>query len=110
MCLKIDSFLTFLGVLTKPDRIENTTGDKWAAVLRNEENRLANGWFCVKQPDPIELRQEKISWEEARAREEVFFSNNEPWRSLDEQFRVRLGSLNLIRFLSRLLSRFIALR
>ncbi|KAF8510021.1 hypothetical protein JB92DRAFT_463705 [Gautieria morchelliformis] len=40
-----------VGVLTRPDRIESAAGDKWATLLRNERNRLLNGWFCVKQPD-----------------------------------------------------------
>jgi len=97
------------GVLTKPDRIEHATGDKWAAVLRNEENRLVNGWFCVRQPDPTELRQ-KTTWEDARVREELFFANHEPWKYMTDRYRRRLGSTNLIRFLSRLLSRLIAIR
>ncbi|KIJ25994.1 hypothetical protein M422DRAFT_192801, partial [Sphaerobolus stellatus SS14] len=98
-----------VGVLTKPDRIEHATGEKWAAVLRNEENRLANGWFCVRQPDPKELKQ-KITWEEARLREVLFFSHQEPWKSLPDRHCRRLGSMNLIRFLSRLLSKMIAIR
>ncbi|KAF8589012.1 hypothetical protein K439DRAFT_1333756 [Ramaria rubella] len=98
-----------VGVLTKPDRIEVATGDKWAAVLRNEENKLLNGWFCVKQPDPTELRQ-KVTWEDARLREDIFFSHQEPWKSLADRHKRRLGSMNLIRYLSRLLSKLVALR
>ncbi|KAF8524910.1 P-loop containing nucleoside triphosphate hydrolase protein, partial [Hysterangium stoloniferum] len=98
-----------VGVLTKPDRIETATGEKWAAVLRNEENRLTNGWFCVKQPDPTELRQ-NVTWEDARLREDLFFTHQEPWKSLAERHRRRLGSMNLIRFLSRSLSKLIAVR
>lgn len=100
---------TLTGVLTKPDRIESATGEKWAAVLRNEENRLLNGWFCVKQPDPTELKQ-KLPWEDARTREDLFFVQQEPWKSMSDHHKRRLGSTNLIRYLSRLLSKLVLIR
>ena len=84
-------------------------GEKWESILRNEENRLLNGWFCVKQPNPTELK-EKITWEEARMHEDTFFTHHEPWKSLKLPHQRRLGSLNLIRHLSHLLSRLVALR
>ncbi|KAF8510026.1 hypothetical protein JB92DRAFT_463917 [Gautieria morchelliformis] len=78
-----------------------------AIVLRNEGNRLLNGWFCVKQPDPTELKQ-KISWADARMREETFFSHQEPWKSMSDDHKRRLGSMNLILYLSRLLASLVA--
>lgn len=70
---------------------------------------MQNGWFCVKQPDPTELKQ-KLAWEEVRLREDIFFAHQEPWKSMADPHKRRLGSMNLIRYLSRLLSRLVALR
>lgn len=43
-------------------------------------------------------------------REDLFFAHQEPWTSMPDHYKRRLGSTNLIRYLSRLLSRLIAVR
>ncbi|KZS95234.1 hypothetical protein SISNIDRAFT_543513 [Sistotremastrum niveocremeum HHB9708] len=91
-----------IGVLTKPDLIENGTADRWLSLIRGQQNKLTHGWFCVKQSTPEQLKG-GISWQEARTNEMEFFRANEPWNSVPE-IRSRLGSESLTEFLSRLLS------
>ncbi|KAF8756245.1 Fungalysin metallopeptidase (M36) [Rhizoctonia solani] len=67
-----------IGVLTKPDRIESGEEQKWLAFVRGETEVLSKGWFCVKQPSPSEL-EERLSWSEARQREQDFFGTKHPW-------------------------------
>jgi hypothetical protein len=51
-----------------------------------------------------------IAFAKARKQEEAFFLTTEPWRSLDPVWKKRLGTKNLIRFLSDELSSFIQRR
>ncbi|KAH8110473.1 P-loop containing nucleoside triphosphate hydrolase protein [Phellopilus nigrolimitatus] len=95
-----------IGVLTKPDRIEEGEEHRWIQYVKNEEEPLELGWFCVKQPDPAQLRR-GITWEEARAKEKTFFTTKEPWCSLTSQ---NLGTANLVERLSDTLSDLIAKR
>lgn len=91
------------GVLTKVDRIEPGTSAKWVNILKNKENSLKNGWYCVKQPNAREL-EAGISWEEARDSEDTFFRLTEPWASIALPHRKRMGSGGLTDHLSTLLS------
>ncbi|KAG8894787.1 hypothetical protein FRB99_001000, partial [Tulasnella sp. 403] len=92
-----------VGVLTKVDRIEYGGTSRWLRMLRNEENALKNGWYCVKQPDMIQL-QAGISWEDARESERSFFQDTQPWSTLERKHRQRLGSEPLAENLGVVLS------
>ncbi|KAG9080493.1 hypothetical protein FRC06_006515 [Ceratobasidium sp. 370] len=84
-----------LGVLTKPDRAEGTEdAAQWIAMVTNQANRLVNGWYLVKQLDSKQ-RKDKLTWEEARDSEAEFFETQEPWASIPDEYRGRLGSENL---------------
>ncbi|KAG8988902.1 hypothetical protein FRB94_010068 [Tulasnella sp. JGI-2019a] len=96
-----------VGVLTKVDRIESGGQEKWVRILRNQDNPLPNGWFCVKQPDLPQLRS-GISWENAKAAEAVFFEETSPWSQLDPEIRERLGSAALAEQLGKILSELVA--
>ncbi|KZT65429.1 hypothetical protein DAEQUDRAFT_814318 [Daedalea quercina L-15889] len=100
-----------IGVLTKPDRAEPGTEERWATLLKNEirELRLDNGWFSVKQPGHIEL-SEGITRMEARQAERRFFASTNPWASLPLKFQHRLGTLNLAECCGDVLSALIAQR
>ncbi|KAF5374338.1 hypothetical protein D9758_004674 [Tetrapyrgos nigripes] len=69
-----------VGVLTKPDRIPSGDELSWVRFLKNEVPgyTLNNNWYCVKQPGTTELRN-GITWEQARANENNFFSMTPPW-------------------------------
>jgi hypothetical protein len=82
------------GVLTKVDRIEPGGASKWLQIFHNSENSLPWGWFCVKQPDLLQL-QSGISREDAKASEKQFFENTAPWSRLEHSHRFRLGSEGL---------------
>ncbi|KIO22298.1 hypothetical protein M407DRAFT_28173 [Tulasnella calospora MUT 4182] len=92
-----------VGVLTKPDRIEPGNEQRWLRILRNESNTLENGGFAVKQPDFQQLER-GISWEAARIGERDFFSTTQPWSSLEDKHRNRIGSTALAEHLGQMLS------
>ncbi|KAG8988905.1 hypothetical protein FRB94_010065 [Tulasnella sp. JGI-2019a] len=92
-----------VGVLTKVDRIESGSEQKWVDLIQGKENALVNGWYSVKQPDPTQLR-DGISWGDAKAAEKTFFDRNSPWMQLPPRFRSRLGSPKLAEKLSVILS------
>ncbi|KAG8919403.1 hypothetical protein FRC01_001302 [Tulasnella sp. 417] len=92
-----------VGVLTKVDRIEFGAASKWVRILRGEDNPLLHGWYCVKQPDLVQM-QEGLSWEEARAAEAEFFMTVSPWADLERAHRARLGSGKLADRLGVILS------
>lgn len=95
------------GVLTKPDRIEPGEEEKWLSFVRGETEVLQKGWFCVKQPSPTEL-SEKLTWKEARRREETFFTTKEPWSFQDVSTKNRFGTARLTNQLSDILSKLIS--
>ncbi|CAB4416615.1 unnamed protein product [Rhizophagus irregularis] len=92
--------LRTLGVLTKPDTIEEGTHDTWMKIMRGDAHRLALGYYVVRNPKPKELK-EGITFKEARKNEKNFFDNEEPWRSF--YIRDRLGVEHLQKKLSDLL-------
>ncbi|KAG8853986.1 hypothetical protein FRB96_007849 [Tulasnella sp. 330] len=98
-----------VGVLTKVDRIEHGGEQKWVDLVQGKENALVNGWFCVKQPDPRQLRS-GISWEDAKVAEKAFFERTSPWMHLETRFRRRLGSPGLAEKLSGILSALVSQR
>lgn len=91
ICTVYSALTLYIGVLTKVDRIEPGTASKWLDILTGNKNPLPNGWFCVKQRSFEELHQ-GISWLDARTLERQFFASHEPWNSLEDPHRGRLGS------------------
>ncbi|KAF7304023.1 hypothetical protein MIND_00633500 [Mycena indigotica] len=98
-----------VGVLTKPDRIPNGEEENWLPLIRNELEALEHHWFCVKQPSSQELKQ-GITWAEARAAENDFFSLKAPWCDLSALHQKYLRTTNLIDKLSLILSDLISKR
>ncbi|KAK7043329.1 P-loop containing nucleoside triphosphate hydrolase protein [Favolaschia claudopus] len=98
-----------IGVLTKPDRIQRGDEMNWLPLIRNEQEPLENNWYCVKQPSPHDIK-EGITWEEARERENDFFSVTSPWSNLDSIYQKYLRTTNLVTRLSTILSDLISKR
>ncbi|KAF8216900.1 hypothetical protein K438DRAFT_2007645 [Mycena galopus ATCC 62051] len=98
-----------IGVLTKPDRIPRGEEENWLPLIRNEQETLENNWYCVKQPASQDLKN-GITWEEARARENDFFTLTPPWSDLDPMYQKFLRTSNLIGRLSSILSDLISKR
>ncbi|KAJ6598572.1 P-loop containing nucleoside triphosphate hydrolase protein [Mycena sp. CBHHK59/15] len=98
-----------IGVLTKPDRIPRGDEGSWLTLIRNEQEVLENNWYCVKQPSSQDLKL-GITWEEARTRENDFFSLTPPWSELDPMYQKYLRTSNLVERLSSILSDLISKR
>ncbi|KAL0955559.1 hypothetical protein HGRIS_001798 [Hohenbuehelia grisea] len=98
-----------IGVLTKPDRIPHGDESRWLSFIRNKEEPLQHGWFCVKQPSSKELK-EGITWAEARQKENEFFSMTSPWSDLEPMYQKHLRTSNLIERASAVLSNLISER
>ncbi|OSC98818.1 hypothetical protein PYCCODRAFT_1417176 [Trametes coccinea BRFM310] len=95
--------LRTIGVLTKPDRIPAGEEDSWLRYIRNQDEPLTHGWFCVKQPDSRAIAA-GITWSEARQAERDFFRDVSPWSRLDLEHQNRLGTQKLVERLSDVLS------
>ena len=106
--LKNNKRWLFTGVLTKPDRIPATEEDNWLPYIRGKREDPTM-WFCVKCPDSEAIKS-GITWEDARRDESLWFSRKDPWATLEEGFRKRLGTENLTRCLSDKLCDLIAER
>ncbi|KAI0067648.1 hypothetical protein BV25DRAFT_1834706 [Artomyces pyxidatus] len=102
-------FKRTIGVLTKPDRIPTGEEDRWIRYIRNTEEYFPLGWYSVKQPDSVQLKQ-SITYQGARAKEAEFFSTFEPWAHLSFAEQQRLGTANVVDRLSETLSDLIAKR
>ncbi|KAF9783798.1 P-loop containing nucleoside triphosphate hydrolase protein [Thelephora terrestris] len=92
-----------IGVLTKPDRIPAGEEEAWLRFIRNEGEPLVNGWFTVKQPGSSEIKT-GVTWAEARAQENHFFTTTTPWSSAETFCQRRFGTRNLTESLSKILS------
>ncbi|KAI0088919.1 P-loop containing nucleoside triphosphate hydrolase protein [Irpex rosettiformis] len=90
-----------IGVLTKPDTIQQGEAESWLRVLNGSRHALKHGYYMTKQPSPQEL-DEKVSYETARQREVAFFGNTSPW-NVQSHLRQRMGTENLTKELSKLL-------
>jgi len=71
--------------------------------IRNDAEPLANGWFTVKQPGSNDLKT-GITWADARAQEQHFFTSTAPWSSAETYCQKRFGTRNLTESLSKILS------
>ncbi|KAG9121092.1 hypothetical protein FRC07_003094 [Ceratobasidium sp. 392] len=72
-------------------------------MISGKVNRIANGWFAVKQPDNKQ-RKSNLTWDEARAIETEFFETSDSWVDIAPEHRGRLGSTNLAYQLGNILS------
>ncbi|KAF0343706.1 P-loop containing nucleoside triphosphate hydrolase protein [Gigaspora margarita] len=88
-----------LGVLTKPDTIEEGTHDKWLKIMRNEAHRLDLGYYAVKNPSQKHLN-DGITFEDAR-QDEINFFEQGSWKKF--LLRERIGVVKLRLKLSDLL-------
>lgn len=89
-------------VLTKPDRIDVGQHGTWIQLVQNQQERFKHGWHVVKQSNQQQL-EARISWKDARRNETKFFNETEPWITLDESFRQRLGTGYLAQSLGTIL-------
>ncbi|KAJ7813927.1 P-loop containing nucleoside triphosphate hydrolase protein [Mycena olivaceomarginata] len=78
-----------IGVLTKPDRIPRGDEESWLPLIHLKQG---------------------VTWEEARARENDFFTLTPPWSGLDPMYQKYLRTSNLIGRLSSILSDLISKR
>ncbi|KAF2472329.1 P-loop containing nucleoside triphosphate hydrolase protein [Lindgomyces ingoldianus] len=93
-----------VGVLTKPDRIDNDSRHKDVKkALDGEADVLGHGYYVVKQPSQ-EALEKKITHSEARREEEMFFDQTDPWATNLHTHRERFGTLNLQTALSKKLA------
>lgn len=100
---------SFLGVLTKPDRIPIGEEPGWLQFIQNEKVPLLNNWYCVKQPSSDDLKH-NWAWKEAREKENEFFAMTAPWCELEGLYQKYLRTSNLVERLSSTLSDLIAKR
>ncbi|KAG9127030.1 hypothetical protein FRC07_000957 [Ceratobasidium sp. 392] len=92
-----------IGVITKPDRIEDGQQRQWIPLITGESHALANGWFCVKQPSTSE-REDGCTWENARTIENAYFNTAPGWSAISAEYRTNLGTRNLAFKLGQVLS------
>lgn len=97
------------GVLTKADTVQGSEIEQWLPIIQNQKATLLHGYHVTRQPNADELR-DKITFEDARAKERKFFAETEPWKSLPLALKKRQGSQNLTSYLSRQLVFFIESR
>lgn len=90
-----------IGVLTKPDTLQPGEEGAWLSILEGQRHPLHHGYYMTKQPATKELL-EKLSWEAAREREKEYFDTTPIWAK--SSATNRLGTANLTKNLSRLLS------
>ncbi|KAH8117944.1 P-loop containing nucleoside triphosphate hydrolase protein [Phellopilus nigrolimitatus] len=100
--------LRTIGVLTKPDTLQEGEHQPWLNVLAGRDHPLHHGYYVTKQPAVIEL-SEKLDHGDARKREREYFSTVTPWNAAESHIKTRMGVPNLTKELSRLLSQLIEL-
>ncbi|KZT61034.1 hypothetical protein CALCODRAFT_447877 [Calocera cornea HHB12733] len=92
-----------IGVLTKPDTVQDGEEHLWVPLLQNEgPHALELGYFVVKQRSIRQL-ENRTTFDAARQSEADFFRTKEPWNALSEDLQERLGTPNLTARLSTLL-------
>ncbi|THH04716.1 hypothetical protein EW146_g10107 [Bondarzewia mesenterica] len=97
-----------IGVLTKPDRIPPGEENNWLGFIRGEGGHNLD-WYSVKNPNSLAIRG-GVTWEQARAQEFEFFSQVQPWSTLDWVCKQKLGTDKLTQRLSAILSSLISAR
>ena len=94
-----------VGIITKPDLINKGTESRIATLAKNQDTtKLQLGFFLLKNPSPIEMKQQMTL--EQRALNERAFFQSPPWskQNLDPD---RVGIEKLRDFLQKLLDRHI---
>jgi len=94
--------LRTVGVLTKADLLPQGQEKEWQAVLRNDSHTMQHGYFAVRNPPQSELNA-SISREDARVKEEHFFSDSSVGLLLKDAAPERCGTVALRDFLGELL-------
>lgn len=90
-----------VGIITKPDLINEGAETKLARVAKNEDNiKLKLGFFLVKNPSPSELKKGLTMIE--RSRLELRFFSSSPWAEQNLDMN-RVGAEKLRVFLQDLL-------
>ncbi|KAN0060747.1 hypothetical protein ACQY0O_007405 [Thecaphora frezii] len=97
-----------IGVLTKPDAVQEGDLHYWQDVLLGNVEALRHGYFVVKNPSTKDL-DEGITYEEARHKERMIFQTPD-WLSLPQSARARLSTEKLVQHLSHVLESFIRKR
>lgn len=86
-----------VGVLTKPDLVQQGGHEQWKDILRGEKFHVGHGYYVVKNnSNPM------VAHRQARKEEEEFFEKTLPWAALHE-FKDNFGTHNLQKALSKLL-------
>lgn len=67
-----------LGVLTKPDLVDEGAEQDVIKIISGKSNKLALGWCIVRNPGQKDLNN-VITQEERHAREKDFFRTKHPW-------------------------------
>ncbi|QRV96048.1 hypothetical protein RhiJN_24066 [Ceratobasidium sp. AG-Ba] len=92
-----------IGVITKPDRIEQKQEGQWIPLVTGKVHPLAHGWFCTKQPSTVE-REQGYLWPDARNLEQNYFKTAPGWSSVSGQHRLQLGTNYLASKLGQVLT------
>ncbi|KAI4256558.1 MAG: hypothetical protein L6R42_006150 [Xanthoria sp. 1 TBL-2021] len=87
-----------IGVLTKPDRVQNDDMSQWIEILESKKFKIGHGYYVVRNdPDP------ELSNAVARQKEDQFFDQG-LWVGTLGAHRDRFGTLKLSSKLSKLLN------
>ena len=81
-----------LGVLTKPDLVDEGAEQAVIDIMRGVRQKLNLGWCMVKNPGQKDLNEETF---DRHASERSFFKDQAPWSTLDKE-RVGVASLRLL--------------
>ncbi|KAJ4377960.1 hypothetical protein N0V83_000790 [Neocucurbitaria cava] len=88
-----------IGVLTKPDRIQQGSCPAILYdLLAQKRFELGHGYFVVRNLGPDQIHS--LTHEAAQLQEEHFFSQTELWATHLRQYESRFGSANLRNFLA----------
>ncbi|KAF3225888.1 hypothetical protein TWF106_001761 [Orbilia oligospora] len=93
-----------VGVVTKPDLINEGTEGRVVKLSRNEDTiKLKRGYFVVRNPAPKDLKGGTLSAEK-RARQEADYFASPRWQQPDSQLnKSRVGMPNLFKYLQEYL-------
>ncbi|KAF3179721.1 hypothetical protein TWF788_007025 [Orbilia oligospora] len=97
-----------VGVVTKPDLINEGTEGRVVKLSRNEDTiKLKRGYFVVRNPAPKDLKGGTLSAEK-RARQEADYFASPRWQQPDSQLnKSRVGMPNLFKYLQEYLEQHI---
>ncbi|KAL8965577.1 MAG: hypothetical protein Q9183_003776 [Haloplaca sp. 2 TL-2023] len=84
-----------LGVLTKPDLVDEGAEEAIIDIMRGVRQKLNLGWCMVKNPGQKDLNEETFA---RHGSERSFFKDQAPWSTLDKE---RVGVASLRRLLVR---------